>query len=59
LRDATLHAYLEAAGWDADEIGPLLSRKPLKVWGPDDPRPDDNINTDLFPKDEFYLSAYN
>jgi len=59
LHEPTLHAYLEAAGWDADAIGLLLSRKPLKVWGPDDPRPDDDINTDLFPKDEFYLSAYN
>ena len=58
LREPTLHAYLEAAGWDADAIGHSLSSSRVKFWGPDDPRPDSDINTDLFPKDEFFLSDY-
>jgi hypothetical protein len=59
LREPTLNAYLEAAGWDVDAIGHLLSSSRVKTWEPDDPRPHDDINTDLFPKDEFYLSGYN
>jgi predicted membrane-bound spermidine synthase len=57
LREPTLHAYLKSAGWDVDAIGHLLSSSRVKTWGPDDPRPHDDINTDLFPKDEFYLSV--
>ena len=58
LHEPKLHAYLEEAGWDANAIGDKLLSSRVTVYGPDHPRRDD-INTDLFPKDEFFLSGYN
>ncbi|WP_332052967.1 hypothetical protein [Reyranella sp.] len=26
------------------------------MWGPNDPRSDHDVNTDLFPKDEYFLN---
>ena len=35
-----------------------LRSGPQAHWGPDDPRPDTSINTDLHPRDEFYPIAW-
>jgi hypothetical protein len=36
---------------------PALFGAEARVWGPDTPRgPTEDINTDLFPRDEFYLN---
>jgi hypothetical protein len=58
LHEPKLHAYLEEAGWNANAIGDKLLSSRVTVYGPDYPRRND-INTDLFPKDEFFLSGYN
>jgi spermidine synthase len=58
LHEPKLHAYLEEAGWNANAIGDELLSSRVTVYGPDYPRRND-INTDLFPKDEFFLSGYN
>jgi spermidine synthase len=55
LQEPAIRDYLEAAGWNVNAIVDSLYRAPVNVWGPGDPRPID-VNTDLFPKDEFYLN---
>ncbi|HXE26973.1 MAG TPA: fused MFS/spermidine synthase [Stellaceae bacterium] len=50
-------SYLAAGGWNADEIIAWLKEEPIRQWGPNDKRDDRDVNTDLFPKDEFYLNA--
>jgi spermidine synthase len=52
LHEPTFHAYLKAAGWNTDAIEDELRSSRVRVWGPGNSRPDDDINTDLFPKDE-------
>ncbi|HVL59210.1 MAG TPA: fused MFS/spermidine synthase [Burkholderiaceae bacterium] len=51
-------AHLSAVGWRPESLIAWLASKPVRVWGPDDPRPQDplQLNTDLFPKDEFFLN---
>lgn len=49
-------AHLKAGGWRAEDVLAWLAAKPVQRWGPDDPPPGDDINTDLFPKDEYYLN---
>lgn len=45
-----------AGGVDPAEF-PALFAEEVRVWGPETPRGDsDEINTDLFPRDEFYLN---
>jgi hypothetical protein len=48
--------YLDAANWNPDRILARLTRKPARMWGPNDPRSDHDVNTDLFPKDEYFLN---
>jgi hypothetical protein len=48
---------LEAASWRAWELRNLLLQSSVQVWGPGDPRPGD-VNTDLFPKDEYFLNRW-
>ncbi|HZH28848.1 MAG TPA: fused MFS/spermidine synthase [Azospirillaceae bacterium] len=47
---------LRAAGWNADIIVGWLGSRPMQVWGPGDPRPGTEINTDLFPRDEYFMN---
>lgn len=48
--------HLAAGGWKAEDVMAWLTSKPLQRWTPADPPPPDDINTDLFPKDEYYLN---
>jgi predicted membrane-bound spermidine synthase len=59
LSDRLLGArsYLAAGGWTVDDMIAWLKEKPIKRWGPDDKRDDKDVDTDLFPKDEFYLNT--
>ena len=50
-------SYLAAGGWNVDDMIAWLKEKPIERWGPNDKRDDKDVNTDLFPKDEFYLNA--
>jgi spermidine synthase len=48
--------YLSRAGIDVANLRQKFREQETKRWGPGDSRPDLDINTDLFPKDEFYLN---
>lgn len=52
----TARPYLLAGGWAPEALLAWLSAKPIKVWRPSDPREDRDVNTDLFPKDEYFLN---
>ena len=56
LHSPEVRRYLDAANWDPDEILSRLTRKSPRVWGPADRRMDFDVNTDLFPKDEYFLN---
>jgi hypothetical protein len=56
LQEPAIRSYLLHAKWDPEAIGNLLRKSSLKVWTPEEIRPAD-INTDLFPKDEFFLNT--
>ena len=58
LHSAEVRQYLDAAAWDPDLILGRLTRKAPRVWGPGDPRTDSDVNTDLFPKDEYFLNRF-
>jgi len=48
-------AYYERANLDImTELRPYLQSR-VRVFGPDDPRDTDSLNTDVFPRDEFQL----
>jgi hypothetical protein len=49
--------YLTRMGWNLDELAPALTTGWVQSWTPHDPRGDDDINTDLFPKDEYNWSS--
>jgi hypothetical protein len=55
LQDPTVQSYLKEARWEADATMKLLRNQKLGVWRSHEERPT-NVNTDLFPKDEFYLN---
>ena len=55
LKEPAIRAYVEAAGESTEEIAKLLRSKPVKLWTPGEGRSTD-VNTDLFPKTEFYLN---
>jgi hypothetical protein len=48
--------YLVAGGWDPEALLAWLSERPLEVWEPTDPRGHPDVNTDLFPKDVYFLN---
>lgn len=54
LRDPAHREHIRQAGVDSLSLVPLVSGAP-RVWGPGSPRGGD-INTDLHPRDEFYLN---
>jgi hypothetical protein len=56
LKDVEGRKYLSAAKWDSDSILNRLTMKPERVWRPIDKRTDGDVNTDLFPKDEYFLN---
>jgi spermidine synthase len=50
-------AYVEAAGWSPAVLEQFLRTDRPRYWSPDQIRPEGDVNTDLFPKDEFYLNS--
>lgn len=48
--------YLMSGGTDPSRFRYWVAEAPLTLWGPDDPRPEGDILTDLFPRDEYYLN---
>jgi spermidine synthase len=54
--DPAVRAALEAAEWNIDEIAKFVGTSQVKVWQPNSARPQGDVNTDLFPRDEFYLN---
>jgi predicted membrane-bound spermidine synthase len=56
LQGVELRKYLSAAEWSPDSIFNWLTETPERTWGPDDARMDGDVNTDLFPKDEYFLN---
>ncbi|MGE4048060.1 MAG: hypothetical protein AB7F35_24595, partial [Acetobacteraceae bacterium] len=54
LRD--IMPRLEKAGWSAEDVRDDILGRRLQAWEPADPRPSD-LNTDLFPKDEYYRNS--
>jgi predicted membrane-bound spermidine synthase len=49
-------AYLREVGFDIAKLRQWFRDKKLERWGPGDTRRGLDINTDLFPKDEYYLN---
>lgn len=56
LQSVDVGRYLDAANWKPDLILHRLTGNPARMWGPHDPRVDSDVNTDLFPKDEYFLN---
>jgi hypothetical protein len=56
LKGGEVRKYLSAANWDPDFILNWLTEKPERIWSPSDKRTDNDVNTDLFPKDEYFLN---
>jgi hypothetical protein len=46
--------YLAKMGWSRDDIASLLVSGRPHTWTPDVLREDRDVNTDIFPKDEYY-----
>lgn len=55
LTDPAVEAYMRAGSYNVHEMRPWVEPPPY-FWFPDSPRPSDPINTDLHPRDEYYLS---
>lgn len=58
IQSPEVQAYLAAAGVDADDFVQYIELEP-KIWTPDTPRDNSDLNTDLFPRDEYYLNNPN
>jgi spermidine synthase len=56
LQDPQVIDYLQIGGTDPARFSYWIEDAPLTVWTPDDPRPDGEVLTDLFPRDEYYLN---
>ena len=49
--------YLDRMGWDRNDVVALLLSGPEQSWNPGDERDDRDVNTDIFPKDEYYRNG--
>lgn len=58
IKSPALKAYLGAGGVDPEYFYWFITAE-TKYWTPDTPRDESDINTDLFPKDEYYLNNPN
>jgi predicted membrane-bound spermidine synthase len=56
LEDPQVANYIEASGADLEAIRDFISDATVTVWTPDTPRTNQDINTDLHPKDEYFLN---
>ena len=52
----TAHPQMVAGGWTPDDVLAWLAKSPVETWTPADPPAEEDINTDLFPKDEYFLN---
>jgi hypothetical protein len=50
--------YLTKMGWNRNDVARLLISGELQSWGPNSPREDQDVNTDIFPKDEYYRNSW-
>jgi hypothetical protein len=48
--------YMTKMGWNRNEVAALISGLP-QTWTPHDAREDRDVNTDIFPKDEYYRNS--
>ncbi len=55
LDSADFRAWAERAGVDPRTFAQLIAA-PAVVWGPETVRREGEVNTDLFPRDEYYLN---
>ena len=49
--------YLTKMGWNPNDVASLLVSGPPQTWTPDVPREVRDVNTDIFPKDEYYRNS--
>lgn len=56
LNDPALQSYLQAGGADLEAVREYLREGEVRSWTPDDLRPSGPLNTDLHPRDEYYLN---
>jgi spermidine synthase len=57
LRSPATRRHLAEGGWDPEVLIAWLSSRPVESWSPASPPPaSDDLNTDLFPKDEYFLN---
>lgn len=56
LEDPQVAAYFEAANADLNSVREYIAGGPVQSWTPESPRTDLNINTDLLPRDEYFLN---
>jgi spermidine synthase len=52
-----LGEYLASMGWNRNDIRSALISGLPRTWTPDVPREDRDVNTDIFPKDEYYRNG--
>jgi spermidine synthase len=50
--------YLTKMGWIREDVFEALTSEPQRSWTPNDQRDDRDINTDMFPKDEFHRNPH-
>jgi predicted membrane-bound spermidine synthase len=55
LASPVFRAWATRARVDPAEFAQMIAEPPV-VWGPDTPRNGGEVNTDLFPRDEYYLN---
>jgi spermidine synthase len=51
--------HLTRMGWKREEVAAWLLAGAERSWTPTDPRTDQDVNTDLFPKDEYHRDFHN
>lgn len=56
LTDPQIEQYLRLGSYNVAEMRPWIEAQP-SFWTPDTPRPAQPINTDLHPRDEYYLNG--
>jgi hypothetical protein len=49
--------YLTKMGWNRNDVASLMISGLPRTWTPQDPRDDREVNTDIFPKDEYYRNG--
>jgi predicted membrane-bound spermidine synthase len=57
LQEPAIVEYLERGQVDVDAIRALVQTGTPRLWTPESARNESDINTDLFPKDEYYLNV--